>query len=366
MIDHVELLLFEQTLLVPLANPITPGNEICTVVALVRTQDGATGIGYGWAIGKRRATMIAESTKWAAEFFVGQDERRTDALWENYLKILNFTGLSGLGVIGPSVLDIALWDLRAKRAELPLAKLLGGHKTAAPMYRNLISDDYTGTTDAGELADAVAAAVDEGHRAFKLRFGFLDVPSDVRRLESLLASVAGGTRFAVDVAQRWSAAEAVRGCDAVDDLGLFWLEDPVASWDLATHARLSERSATPICTGENAYLSREVQSLLNVAKPDVLMLDLQRCGGITGWLKSAALAEMRGVSLTPHTYPHVGIHLVAGTPAATVAEHITWWDELFGLIPVADGEASVPTPPGVGLDAVIDRLGDASWRIVAN
>ena len=362
-ITAVDISFIDTPLPVPLANPLTSGASITTILAEVHTAQGITGQGTGWSIGMDRARMIAAATEGAARFALGRDATRIEALWSAWEGYSNFVGSSGLATMGMSILDIALWDIQGQALGQPLWRMLGGHKDKARMYCNLIDSDPSGTAPTAELMAGLEAAWARGYREFKLRMGLNAPLVDAGRVRDLVRAAAGQpARCAIDVAQRWSATDALAACVAMDDLGLFWIEDPGHQDDYAGIRNLARQIRTPICTGENAYGVRGGARVIDEIGCPWVMLDLMRCGGISGWRKVAALAEARHIRMATHAYPHIGVQLVAGTLNATFGEVLPWWDDLYGPIAIRDGHATPDDTPGVGARiAATDLRRAVSW-----
>lgn len=361
-VDRVELYLLDRPLPRPLVGRVTSGGRMHTLVAVVRTSDGLSGQGYGWAINETHASFIRGATETAAHFLLGRDPRRMERIWSEYGLLSNFVGSTGLATIGMSILDMALWDITCRAYGLPLWRVLGGHKDVAPMYLNIIDADPDGRASTEDLEAALDSGKDRGFTAFKTRLGVNAPTVDAERVRMLVERQGSGGHLAVDIAQRWSAADSRAACSAMDELGLRWIEDPAPYDDVAGLSDLVRRLNTPICTGENAYGLSGPQRVVTEIRSDLLMLDLQRCGGISGWRKAAALAEAHHVSVTTHTYPHIGIHLVCGTSNAPVGEYLPWWDELMGGPPiVVDGVATPDDEPGIGIRVDDELLRSATW-----
>ncbi len=362
-ITAVELYLFDNPLPSPLANPITSGASIVSLAAVVRTDEGISGQGYGWTIGQGRAKFISGAVEVAAEFALGRDPTRTEAIWSAYEAFSNFVGTSGLATMGMSILDIAFWDIASRSLDLPLWKMLGGHKDRARMYMNLINSDTSGNAPTDALLAASEQAWSRGFRDFKCRIGINSPKIDAERIRQLVGAARPEARFSVDIAQRWSGPEAASGCALLDDIGLFWIEDPGHQDDVAGIRGIVQNTRTPICTGENAYGLRGATEIIENIGSSYLMLDLERCGGITGWRKAAAVGQAHHVRMTTHVYPHIGVQLVCGTPNATIGEYLPWWDELLGgPIEVVDGYATASNKPGVGAEFSDAQLARAIWR----
>lgn len=362
-ITSVELYLFDLPLPNPLANPITSGATVATILAVVCTDQGVAGQGYGWTIGSQRAKFIAGATEVAAQFALGRDPTRMDAIWSDYEAFSNFVGTSGLATMGMSILDIAFWDIACRSLNVPLWKLLGGHKDKARMYLNMISADASGKASTDALHRAFEAGWAAGYRNFKARMGLNPPMEDARRVRELVAAMGGKGQLAIDIAQRWGTVESRAACYEMDDIGLMWIEDPLHQDNYAGMRALADSLDTPLCTGENAYGVRGAVRIMDEIGCPYVMLDLERCGGITGWRKAAAIAESRNVRMTTHVYPHIGVHLVCGTPSATIGEYLPWWDDLLGgPIAVEDGFARPGSAPGVGAEVASSQFPRAVWR----
>ena len=364
-ITAIDLYTFDVPLPAPLANPLTSGSSIITILAVVHTDEGFTGQGYGWTIGTERARMIADATAGAARFALGRDPQRVDAVWSAWEAYSNFLGTSGLATMGMSILDIAFWDIRGKVQEQPLWLMLGGHKERGRIYHNLIDSDTSGQATTAELMHGFEKAWAAGFREFKCRLGINTPKIDVKRIADLVHAADPTARFAVDIAQRWPATDALWACQAMEPLDLFWIEDPGHQDDYAGLRKIVETVRTPICTGENAYGVRGATRVMDEIGTPYVMLDLMRCGGITGWQKAAAVAESRGIRMATHVYPHIGVHLVCGTASATQGEYLPWWDSLHGgPVQVKDGYAVAGMEPGVG--ASIEQKEFARGVLYAN
>ena len=211
-ITAIELYLFDIPLPTPLANPITSGATIATILAVVRTDEGVTGQGYGWTVGAQRAKFITGATEVAARFSLGRDPTRMEAIWHDYEGFSNFVGTSGLATMGMSILDIAFWDIACRSLNVPLWKLLGGHKDKARMYLNMISADASGTASPDALHAAFEAGWSRGFREFKARMGLNPPKLDAGRVRALTEAMKGRGQLAIDIAQRWGTTESLAAC----------------------------------------------------------------------------------------------------------------------------------------------------------
>lgn len=325
------------------------GAHLCTIACLVYTDEGIVGEGYGWAIGARRGRLVTAAVREVAGLMVGRDPRRIEALWEVFWGFSNFLGHSGLSIIGMSVLDMALWDVACKASGVPLWLALGGHKERTPVYSSHLHNFYGARRlRAKDVLPEAEALVERGHTSLKF---WVRTPDELGTFRELVEHFDPPVRWALDVVQVWDAHTAIRAGASLEDLDLFWIEDPVPYDDISGLARVARSLKTPICAGENAYYIHEARRLLEETEVRYLSLDLQRCGGITGWRKIAALAEAHNVSVASHVYTHVAVHLLCGTRNGAYCEVYPEVDGIVGRpLEVDAGYATPPSAPGIGVE----------------
>jgi mandelate racemase len=269
---------------------------------------------------------------------------------------LSLVGLEGISLIAVSGLDMAAWDALAKAAGLPLAALLGGSLGPVPAYNS----NGLWLTDPGALGEEAAALVAEGgFGALKLRLGRERLADDLAAIRAARDAVGEGVRLMVDFNQGLTLGDALRRCHALDDQGLNWFEEPVAYDDLAGHARLARELATPVQLGENFYGPRALLEALRAGACDYVMPDLMRIGGVTGWLRAAAVAGAAGIEVSTHLYPEVSAHLMRATETAHWLEWQDWADPVLAEpFRVEDGRLAIPDRPGNGIawdEAAVER-----------
>jgi L-alanine-DL-glutamate epimerase-like enolase superfamily enzyme len=338
--------------------------KYCLIGCVMTTVDGTQGFGYGWSIGDRRGRLIAAAVKETAGLMLGQDALRTEQAWDRFWRFSNFLGHSGLAMMGMSILDMAMWDIRCRSQELPLWIALGGHKEEADTYSNGIGALMrTQRPSVTQLTEAALQVASTGHRTVKTWV------VDQEQMDTLRGAIAQTEKYlqwAIDVVQLWDVGTAIRAIRSMEDLSLVWVEDPVPYDDLPGLAQISSSVSTPICSGENAYYTYEPRRLIDETNIRYIAVDLMRCGGISGWQRIAAIAEGRGVQLVSHTYPQVATHLVCGTRNAAFVEHYPLYDGWVGPpIRVADGKVAAPATPGIGIEFSESVLADADKEAVA-
>ena len=253
-----------------------------------------------------------------------------------------------------SAIDIALWDIRGKAFDAPLAQLLGGRRDRVPAYA---SGALTRITPTDKLERAAAALVEKGYRQIKTQMAVegLTPAQEVERIRIIRNAVGPHTNLMVDINQRWSVHEAISIGRQVEELGLGWLEDPTAHDDYQGLAKIADALTTPICAGEYLYGIAPHRQLMTHHSVDIVMIDLLRVGGVTQWMKVAGMAEAFNMPVASHLLPEIHVHLVAAAPNGLVVEYMPWTWRLFDNPPMpVNGEMTVPTAPGLGLKFALD------------
>ena len=263
-------------------------------------------------------------------------------------KSLHFVGYQGLSMIAVSGLDMAAWDALAKAANLPLCVLLGGAVGPVKAYNS----NGLWLSDPTQLGEEAARLVDEGgFSGLKIRLGRATVEKDMRAIEAVRTAVGLGIHLMADFNQGLDVAEALVRCRAIDSLGLDWIEEPIVYDNLDGYARLASQLKTPLQIGENFYGPRDVHRAIQMKACDLVMPDFMRIGGVTGWLRSAAIAAASGVPISTHLYPEVGAHVMRVSETSHWLEWQNWVNPILKQpYDVAGGMLHIPPVAGVGLD----------------
>ena len=269
-------------------------------------------------------------------------------LFEAARKSLHFVGYEGLSMIAAAGLDMAAWDALAKAADMPLCCLLGGSVGAVKAYNSnglwLRSPDEV-------AAEAVELREEGDFFGLKLRMGRERPEEDIAAVEAIRKSVGDGMHLMVDFNQGLDMAEALKRCHMIDDLELDWIEEPIVYDNLDGYARLTADLKTPIQIGENFYGPRELHKALQKKACDLVMPDFMRIGGVTGWLRSAAIAGAAGIPMSTHLYPEVGAHVMRVTETAHWLEWQNWANPVLQTpYEVCNGLLHIPQVPGLGLE----------------
>ena len=269
-------------------------------------------------------------------------------LFDAARKSLHFVGYEGLSMIAASGLDMAAWDSLAKAAKLPLCVLLGGSIGPVKSYN---SNGLWLKAPAAVAEEAIQLRDEGGFAGLKLRLGRDRAADDLATLDAVRKAVGDDMELMVDFNQGLDLADALRRCHMIDGHGLAWIEEPILYDNLDGHAQLAAELSTPIQIGENFYGPRAMHSALQKKACDLVMPDFMRIGGVTGWIRAAAIAGAAGIPVSTHLYPEVAAHMMRVTETAHWLEWQDWTDPLLQRpYLVKDGLLHIPDVPGVGLD----------------
>ena len=323
----------------------------------LETDEGVDGLAYLWAFSAAGAAALRQVLAELAEVAVGESPFYSARLWQRMWSRMTQWGHAGLAVIGMSAIDVAAWDVVGKALGQPLALLLGAHAERVPAYA---SEGLWLTDDLPDLARQAEALVGQGFRALKMRLGRASAADDLEAARLVRAAVGPDVALMVDVNQGWTVERAIRIGRQLEPINLYWLEDPIPHDDLDGHAKIAAALDTPIATGERAYAPAGVRALIERQACDILMPDVQRVGGVTGWMRAAALADAWSLPICSHLFTEISVHLVAAAPTACYLEHMPWTFDLFQeRLKLVDGHVPIPNRPGLGFswdEAAIRRV----------
>ncbi|MBW0107461.1 mandelate racemase [Pseudonocardia sp. KRD-182] len=256
-----------------------------------------------------------------------------------------------VGATGPIAsvlagLDVAAWDALAVAAGLPLVRLLGAAPRPVPAYNS----NGLGLLAPAAVATQAVELVEEGFTAVKVRLGRTRAADDLAAVRAVRGAVGPEIAVMADFNQALSLTEARSRCHLLDDEGLAWIEEPIRHDDYTGTAELAAALRTPVQIGENFAGPRSLAAATAARAADLVMPDLDRIGGVTGWLAAAAIADAAGVPMSSHLYPEVSAHLLAATPTAHWLEYVDWATPVLAEPPpVVDGAVRVPEEAGSGL-----------------
>lgn len=323
-----------------------PLTHVALLFAEIETTNGAQGIGFSYSKRAGGPGLFAHGNQIAGEL-LGEDPSDIGRLWRKLTWAGASVGRSGLATQAIAAFDVALWDLKARRAGLPLAKLLGAYRDAVPCYN----------TSGGFLSLPVEAVLENADRALergvggiKIKVGQPDVAEDLRRVREVRRHLGDSVPLMIDANQQWDRATALRFGRRMEEHDLVWIEEPLDAYDVEGHAQLAASLDTPIASGEMLTSAAEHARMIEAGSVDFIQPDAPRVGGITQFLKVVALAEKTGLSMAPHFAMEIHVHLSAAYPGQTWVEHFEWLEPLFNeRIEIRDGTMLIPDRPGLGL-----------------
>ena len=263
--------------------------------------------------------------------------------------IARFTLIGVQGVIRMAVagFDVAAWDAAAVGAKVPLARLIGGTPKPVLAYN---SCGLGLTPDKDALAAEAEKLLERGFGAVKLRLGYPTRAEDIAAVQAVRKRISDKVRLMVDYNQALGVDDALARGRALDREDVYWLEEPIRHDDYVGAAMLARQLTTPIQLGENFSLPVAMQTALDSKAVDYVMPDLERIGGVTGWLQAAEIAAAHRINMSSHLYPEVSAHLLTVTPTAHYLEYVDWMDALLEEpLKIQDGHALVLERPGHGM-----------------
>jgi L-talarate/galactarate dehydratase len=244
--------------------------------------------------------------------------------------------------------------LRSKALDVPLSKLLGGYRERVPAYAShLLFCNWS----IDDLKRDASALKNQGFRMMKMNMGDRPFKAELKRLKAVREVVGDEVDILVDINWAWDLSEAIKRGKQLAEHNVFWMEDPLASEDPQQLAILVDRLDIPIAVGETFSTQKGFRNLIENRAADVLIIDIQRVGGITEWIRVANMAQAWNIPVANHLFHDFSIHLVAAVPNSLGVEYMPWWDKIYINPPrVNDGHLDVPKSPGLGLELNPDAL----------
>jgi L-alanine-DL-glutamate epimerase-like enolase superfamily enzyme len=335
----------------PLADGPPSGRAQNIFVTLrIETSDGVEGVGVAF-FGGALAGTLKHAVDELGALIAGDDPLGIEAILQKLRAAGASAGPDGLLTLALSGIDMALWDIKGKVLGQSLAAMLGGVRERVPAYASgALVRNYSTEV----ILKSAQRLVERGFKQMKTQMA---LPGDVSPAQE--AERARLTREAVgpdidlmcDINQRWSVNQAIDIGRRVEDVHFFWLEDVTVHDDFTGLARVADALATPLASGECLYGITPFRHTVEAHAADIIMIDLNRVGSITNWMKVAALAEAFNLPVVSHLLPEIHVHLVSSIPNGLTVEYMPWSFRLWEEVPApAKGELTVPTKPGLGLE----------------
>lgn len=326
--------------------------ELLTVE--IKDVEGATGLGYSYAVNSGGAAFKALVDGYLTPTLLQQDGDEIEGLWQKMWWKIHYGGRGGHATSAISAVDIALWDLKAKRCNLPTWKLLGGYSPQVPIYAGGIDLEFS-IPDLLRQADGFQ---EKGIRAIKMKVGRESQREDVERVKAMREHLGADFPLMVDANMRWTADQAIAIARRLQEFNLLWLEEPTIPDDIEGSARILREGGVPVACGENLHTIYEFKNLmaangLSFAEPDVC-----NCGGMTSFRKIGVLAEAHNLPLTSHGAHNLTVHLMAAAPNRSYMELHGFSLDAYLKDPLAikDGFVSAPDRPGNGVEFIWKAL----------
>jgi L-alanine-DL-glutamate epimerase-like enolase superfamily enzyme len=351
----------------PRHKPITNGLYTYTHSGInavfIETDEGVTGVGLGSGIQEAPKVGLA-ILDYLKQVLIGRDpldiERHWHEMWRPKL-----VGRRGITTRVISGIDIALWDLKAKFANMPLYKLLGGFSKSVDTY--IAGGYYEEGKGLRELAMEMERNVELGATAVKMKIGAVPINEDVERVRTAREAVGPDVRIMVDANNAYRHYQAIEFARKVEKYDIFWFEEPVEPDDYIGQREITRSTGVPVAAGENEYTRYGFRDMINHRAVDILQPDALILGGVTEFMKVAALAQSNDLDIAPHGSQYVHIHLVAAIPNGLILEYYrdsvdpmhgkVYKDELV----IKDGRVFAPDRPGLGLE--LNREALAEYRV---
>ena len=326
--------------------------EVVTV--RIRDADGAEGVGYTYTVGRAGAAVQALIARDLVPLLVSRDADRIEELWQTMWWALHYGGRGGAQALAISAVDIALWDLSARRHGAPLWRVLGGFDPHVPCYAGGIDLDFSLDALLRQTEDNLA----RGFRAIKMKVGRPSLRDDVERVRAVRKHLGDDVPLMVDANMRWSVDDAIRAARALRDFDLVWLEEPTIPDDVPGHVRIVRDGGVPVAAGENLHTLHEFRQLIAAGGVTFPEPDATNCGGVTVFMKVCHLAEAFNLPVTSHGAHDLTVHLLAAAPNRSYLEAHGFGLDRFIAEPLRleHGAAVAPERPGHGVEFDWDAL----------
>jgi mandelate racemase len=334
----------------PMKRPLATSTGKLTEAALLlidlQTDAGVVGRSYLFALGRHNLAPLAKLVEAMAQILSG-DPVEPFAIERKLRARYTLLGVHNIVLFAMAGIDMAAWDALGHGLGQPLARLLGGSPRPIPAYNS----KGLGLLPLEELEREAVELVEEGFHAVKLRVGRPTAKEDLEALRAVKQAIGPEVALMVDFNQALSVAEALRRGRMIDkEGGVLWIEEPVRADDFAGNAHVARELATPIQIGENFMGPEQMAQAIADGACDYVMPDAERIGGVSGWMRAAALAQAAGLEMSSHLFPEASAHLLAVTPTAHWLEYVDWAAPILETpLAVSDGAVSAPAKPGLGI-----------------
>lgn len=323
-------------------------------IVKITVEDGSVGVGYtytGGVGGRAICSMIEHDLK---PFLLGKDASCVEKLWEDMNWKIHYVGRGGISSFAISAIDIALWDLRAKKAGEPLWKLVGGANNSTKCYAGAIDLNFS----LEKLLSNIQNYLDQGFRAVKIKLGQETLAEDLERVTAVRELIGPEIDFMVDANMKWSLENSIKAAKLLRQYDVLWLEEPTIPDDYHGYKRISQEGGLAIAAGENLHTIYEFQNMITRGNIDFPQPDASNIGGITGWLKVANLAFAHNLPVCTHGMQELHVSLMSAMTHASYLEVHSFPIDQYTTRPlvIENGRAVAPDIPGTGVEFRWDLL----------
>lgn len=344
-IRDVSMIAVSVPLRIPLGTSAATVRDAPLLLVDVQTEEGIVGRCYLFCYTGSGAKAIAAHLQEAAGLVAGQ-KVAPRAIARNLSRRFALLGVTGTVRMALSALDVALWDALAISLRLPLVSLLG----AQPRPIRAYNSNGLGLMPPDAAADQAELLLERGFQGVKLRLGHPTLDQDLAVVRAVRRRLPDNVALMVDYNQALSVAESLARGRALQNEGLYWLEEPTRHDDYRGQATIARALSLSLQIGENFNGPEAMLEALSANACDYVMPDLARIGGISGWLDAAGIAAERGIEMSSHLFPEVSAHLLAVTPTCHWLEYVDWADAILEQpLEIIDGHAIIPQRPGHGM-----------------
>ena len=321
--------------------------------------DGVSGIGEVVCFEENQANSFHAYVEGLAGHLIGQDASLIRKHWKNFYTTMGGIGHIGLSMQALGAVDMALWDLNAKAAGLPVWRMLGAVRTEVPVY---VTGGWLGTDE--ELVQEALSYREAGYKRFKMKLGKKDWRQDISRVRKVQEACGPDFEVMVDVNQGWDRKKSLRMAPLIAELGVTHFEEPIAAEDYEGQRYLREHTTLDVVAGEKLCGIHETSELLMRQCVDKMNPDLARCGGVTGYMEVLSVADVCRIPVSSHAYSSFSAACIAAAPTGDMLEIIPTWDRnLFEEeFPVEDGVHRLTEKPGFGCALSERALGEWCTR----
>jgi len=325
-----------------------------TPIVSIIDEDGQTGIGYTYTIGTGGSSVFYLLKDHLLPQLIGRDAEDIESIWKGLHFHTHATAVGAITSLALAAIDTALWDLRCKRAGLPLWKLAGGAKPEIPVYST--EGGWLHIPTANLVQDALGRKA-EGFGGCKVKVGSAHVAEDVERLQAVREAVGPTFEIMTDANQAFTQDEAIRRARHFEPIDIAWFEEPLPAEDLGGHIELNRSTSIPIAVGESMYHPAHFREYMQRGACNIIQVDVARIGGITPWLKTAHTAETFHLPVCPHFLMELHVSLCCAVPNSRWLEYIPQLDDLTNSrLQIIDGMAQAPNTPGIGIEWDLEKV----------